>query len=411
MKVYELRTFGRIIKGMRKAKRLSQEELAAQAGVTRQTINHMERGSNTPRLDTIESVAIVLDQTQSVFKEYLKIQNDISVLIEWAERCQDTYSSFSKAIIKKAIRLSLQNNDTNKAVNALFQWITWESARGNKVNRRKINYVTRFFNSLNQDNFISQLAYLYGISFKSNKQFSAFVEIAERIIERVKNEDEKLAVLWYQYANAKYYQGEIWKAYHASRNALERQHLLNDDSVRAKLFSRCGLICLQLKAYQEALVHFHSCLMLTLDQDLKDFCHLNLGRTYYMMGQYDMAREKWTNLLGTLKDDDFRRININNDFACMELRLGNYDKAQECIQEAENLLPIARNKGWHMYNSELLLHRRNKAMLLFETKGDVGLKNVLQIIKELKVTYLQDEYDSTKDYLVDKLEIMYNMIN
>ncbi len=53
--------FGRKIKKLRKAKGLSQEELAERIDRTVDTVSNIERGVSAPRLETVYDLAAVLD--------------------------------------------------------------------------------------------------------------------------------------------------------------------------------------------------------------------------------------------------------------------------------------------------------------------------------------------------------------
>lgn len=64
-------TFGRILRKRRRAKGLSQEELASVAGVHRTFVSMLERGVRTPSLDVVLKLANGLDTTATSLVEDL----------------------------------------------------------------------------------------------------------------------------------------------------------------------------------------------------------------------------------------------------------------------------------------------------------------------------------------------------
>lgn len=61
-KTGDLKTqFGARLQSLRKAAQMTQEQLADQAGVTVDTISHIERGIHGPRFDKLELIAKALD--------------------------------------------------------------------------------------------------------------------------------------------------------------------------------------------------------------------------------------------------------------------------------------------------------------------------------------------------------------
>lgn len=53
--------FGRVLRRWRKAKKMTQADLAKKAGLTQKTISHIESGTKTAELVTILSVCTALD--------------------------------------------------------------------------------------------------------------------------------------------------------------------------------------------------------------------------------------------------------------------------------------------------------------------------------------------------------------
>lgn len=62
-------TFGRKLKALRKAKGLTQEQLADQTELTVESISNIERGIFGPKFDNLERIAKVLDvQVKELFE-------------------------------------------------------------------------------------------------------------------------------------------------------------------------------------------------------------------------------------------------------------------------------------------------------------------------------------------------------
>lgn len=57
----DAKDFGKKIQSLRKQRGLSQEELAAKSGVARRALQRIESGSGNPTVDTIKSLATVLE--------------------------------------------------------------------------------------------------------------------------------------------------------------------------------------------------------------------------------------------------------------------------------------------------------------------------------------------------------------
>ena len=55
--------FGRVLKKLREEKRVTQEQLGFDSGLTRAYISLLERGHNSPTLDTIYAIATAMDVT------------------------------------------------------------------------------------------------------------------------------------------------------------------------------------------------------------------------------------------------------------------------------------------------------------------------------------------------------------
>lgn len=61
MKNKQNEAFGRILKKLRESKKISQEQLGFDSGLTRAYISLLERGHNSPTLDTIYAIASAMD--------------------------------------------------------------------------------------------------------------------------------------------------------------------------------------------------------------------------------------------------------------------------------------------------------------------------------------------------------------
>jgi transcriptional regulator with XRE-family HTH domain len=59
------RAFGKVVRESRLRKKLSQEELAFEAGLARNYISIVELGQKSPTLDTVEALALALGTTAS----------------------------------------------------------------------------------------------------------------------------------------------------------------------------------------------------------------------------------------------------------------------------------------------------------------------------------------------------------
>jgi len=60
------KAFGRVLNSLRVERKLSQEALGFDSGLTRAYISLLERGLNSPTLDTIYSIAEAIDLPASV---------------------------------------------------------------------------------------------------------------------------------------------------------------------------------------------------------------------------------------------------------------------------------------------------------------------------------------------------------
>jgi len=59
-------SFGAKLQQLRKQKRLTQEELAAKAGLSRKKINMIENGRSNPGLDILNRIADALESTVEI---------------------------------------------------------------------------------------------------------------------------------------------------------------------------------------------------------------------------------------------------------------------------------------------------------------------------------------------------------
>ena len=67
------RSFGRHIRMLRKARRLTQEILAERSGLSADTIRRLEHGSFSPSLDTLKKLCSGLDLTLATFFESYEV--------------------------------------------------------------------------------------------------------------------------------------------------------------------------------------------------------------------------------------------------------------------------------------------------------------------------------------------------
>jgi|GEM_PF-5294977 len=390
--------FGRHVRLLRKANNLSQDSLAEQIGVTRQTIANVEKGVHIPKAEIVEDLYNLFKSRDLIIK-YLIIQRDKSDLQYLAERLYKE-QVVANLILKYVLREALDRSDLNTAASCVFQSIMCDLLNNKNVNRRKIQFVTKVFDTLDKERFIELLDSLYRLSFEQGKKFDAFVTIAEKVINSVTVGNEKSFMLWYQYANALYYQGNTLKAFDASSEGFRHDHKNISKGQLAKVYSRRGLICLQLKGYSEALKAFEKCLELA-DDELAKYCYLNIARTYYMWGKYKEAKVYWEKLLKMLDENDLLRINVLNDMAMCNLLSHNGDKAKELLRQADQLLKEAKKNYWHMYEAEHLLYRRNLAILNLELNQTSAIQELLKVLEDLKTSHLKDEYELTNNFIVD----------
>ena len=89
------------IKEFRKVKKLTQDDLAKELGVTRKTINQIESGNVLPKIDVAYKLSIILDTTieqlffNEDYSEYSKKQQE-----ETFEKIADTYFNFKNSKFK-----------------------------------------------------------------------------------------------------------------------------------------------------------------------------------------------------------------------------------------------------------------------------------------------------------------------
>lgn len=393
------KAFGSYVKLLRKSLNLSQDSLAKEIGVTRQTIGNIESGTHLPKAEIVEDIYKLFKNNDVLFK-YLDVQRNKSDLLYLSERLVRYDCIIAQRVMKIILRNSIEKNDLNTAASVVFQSIMSDILHQKKINHRKVQYVIGIFKVLDSEHFIDLLFSLYQISFQQNKQFEAYVTILENVMEYVSIGNERSFILWYNYANALYYQGKFLEAFDASSEGFRHNYENIKSGQLAKVYSRRGLISLQLKGYSTALISFEKCLELA-NEEIKKYCFLNIGRTYYMWGKSEQAIIYWNKFLAVTNASDPLRINVFNDMCMNYLMENNLKMAQDCHRKAGDLFKTINSDDWHMYDAEHLLYRRNEAFMLMHTDSMRGYKEVLSVINELKRSHLQDELDLTRNFLVE----------
>ncbi len=398
--------FGKLIKRMRKSLGMTQDKLAEKLNISRTAVTNYERGKNIPKLDIIIQIneLLAINQKDELIKQYLSVHHDKNDLLYLARKFSASKPLLARLCMKEAFRIALNQQDTNMAVSVLFELIMWDLKVNKAVNRRKVDFIIKAFDTLDPDKFADLLGELYKKSFDHNKQFKAFIKISENVVEHLKLEEKKAFVLRFQYANALYYEGKLLKAFESTTEAL-RYDLHNVDQITlSKVYSRHGLICMQLNGHQEALKAFFKCLEIH-NPEIEMYCYHNIARTYYMLGEYEKASEYWDKMFEITPENDFLRINALNDICMMFLLSGNIEAAKMTIPETIRLFKLAKEAKWHSYKVEKLLFERNKAFIEMIENGESGIAKVTQILNKLKCSYLQDEYNQTKNLLVEMITL------
>lgn len=398
--------FGNLVKELRKSCKLSQQKLGDYLKVTSKAVGNIEGGSSVPKAEKVVDLYTLFNSVELIYK-YMEIQHNYSELIFLSSQIQKTDYQLSRKIMKNILKASISEENINTAVVVVFHLIMWALVINKKINRRKIEFVIKAFDNLDQDKFVDLLNSLYKISFKHKKQFDAFITIVEKIIERLKIDGKKLYILMYQYATAQYYKGECQKAYKLSTKALEIMGNIRCN-LSANVFSRHGLICLQIGEYSEALESFNNCFNFANDE-MKVYCYLNIGRTYFMLEDYKKAYQYFDQLFSVTDTKDKLRINVYNHLVIIDVLQGNLLDAEKHLHQCEKMLEQAKEEKWDMYEAEHLLWKRNKALVLMEKDFDLGLKELLLVCEELKRSHLRDEYNLTKNLIVEKLSASFKI--
>lgn len=396
----ERKKLGLQIRHLRRSKKLTQDELGAIIRTSRQTINTLEKGLTLPKVETIEDIAVHFDN-YSIIMTYIKLQNDIKSLFYLAERIYNKSLFAAQAILKKAIKINRLN--MKEAVTLLFQSIIWDLEVAGRTNNRKVKYVINAFEASDTETFIDLLDRLYNTCFEQDKKFEAFIKICEAIIEKIPVDNDKSYNLWYNYSKALYYKKNFAQALISANKCMEFDNENLNSVRRYKAISGYGLICLQLREYEEALKAFKWSLHMAEGEELY-LGLLNIGRTYFMSGEYEEAYIYWNTLLKKIPDDHFLRINALNDMAMVDIIQDKDEKATERVEIAKNLLEKAKVANWHMYKAEKILCERNEAVLylkkvLFEPERHKAIKKIKEILSKFQEIHLRDDHDLTKNYV------------
>ncbi|MDT3418257.1 tetratricopeptide (TPR) repeat protein [Brevibacillus aydinogluensis] len=397
----ERKRLGLQIRHLRRSQKLTQDELGAIIRTSRQTINTLEKGLTLPKVETIEDIAVHFDN-YGIIMTYIKLQDDVKSLFYLAERIYNKSLLAAQAILKKAIKIN-RLSDMKETVTWLFQSIIWDLEVTGRTNNRKVKYVIDAFGASDTETFIDLLDRLYNTCFEQGKKFEAFIKICEAIIEKIPVDNDKSYNVWYNYSKALYYQKKFAQALIAAHKCLEFDHENLNLARRYQAISGYGLICLQLREFEEALKAFKWSLHMAEGEELH-LGLLNLGRTYFMMGDYEEANIYWNTLLKKIPDDHFLRINALNDMAMVDIIEDRDEKAAERIEIAKSLLEKAKVTNWHMYKAEKILCERNEAVLylkkvLFEPERDKAIKQIKKVLSNFQEIHLRDDYELTKNYV------------
>ncbi|ASJ54892.1 hypothetical protein BP422_15750 [Brevibacillus formosus] len=399
--------FGAVLKMLREKARIndarvSQEKLAELLDVSRITIVNTEKGQNVPKASFVEK-AFHLFQSGELVIRYVLIQQDKKEVSQLAMKIQQHDYKLAIRVIQMIMRESLNQGDLHGVITNLFRLVLWDIEEKGKTSRRKIQYLIQAFKNFDPEHngFLDLLDELYHIS-KKRKNFDAFLSITEAITQEIKLDDRRLSQLLYQEATALYIKGQHDKAYRLSNRALEAmggvvyQHT-------AHVYHRHSLICMQLAFYEEALEHAKACLdMAPKASELHKLVKQGMARMYYMNQNFDEAKELWDELFKTMSKNDIRKVHSLNDIIFMEIRLGHFDKVDKLIDECDRLLQLAEKEEWSFFQAEKLLLYRNKVMYHAQKTGDFFRKDVSDMLGELKVSYLKDEFELTKNFVLEK---------
>jgi transcriptional regulator with XRE-family HTH domain len=394
--------FGQLLKELRKAARMSQEELAEHLDVSRTTIAKTESGHNLPKARFVERSCRLFDSTDLVAK-YILIQEDKKELTALATVLANENFSIAKRIMKRVIQESMRTHDLQTIFSALFQIVMWDLKIKGKVNPRKIGWLIKVTEKLDPDPaaFINLTDKLYHISRLTNN-YKAFIQITEAITDKVHLGNKRLSYLLGHQANAYYYSGQPHKAYKKTSKAIE---IMDNEIYKHTTFiyHKHSMICLQTFNYDEALEYEQKCLNLLKPSD-RFYWSVKAGmaRIYYMMGKYDEAKPYWKEVLKRLGENDLERTHSLNDIIMMEIQLGNLTHARAKIKECERLLAIAKRTDWRFFGQEDMLLRRNKVLLRAVETEDFITPEVADILHELENSHLKDEHVLTKNFVLER---------
>lgn len=391
---------------LRRSKQMTQDELGVKIGTSRQTINTLEKGRTLPKVETIEDLSIKIGDF-SIIPIYSTLQDDVNSLYYLAEKIYVYNLSTAQLLIKNIIKKK-QISDVEELVTLTVQSMIWDLEVKQKTNRRKIQYIVNAFDDLKQETFIDMLNKIYETCFNQDKKFDAFTKICEGIIKDIPVENEKSFTLWYQYANALYYQKNFVESVIALNRSLENCTPHIPISKQFKVYSRYGLINLQLEAYEKARHAFETCEEMASNQIERNYCLMNIARSYFMQEEYANAFYYWGLFLKETDEKELLRINVFNDMAMAYIKLEKYSEARDMVKRNKHLLKLAKEMNWHMYKNEKLLRDRNMAALnlisaQYGNDKEATLKNLRSILDRLEESYLKDEYQLTKNWLLNLL--------
>ncbi|MED4586691.1 helix-turn-helix transcriptional regulator [Brevibacillus choshinensis] len=402
MPVFKRKEFGGLLKRLRNEFDLSQDELAEELNVSRQTIANTERGQSVPKAKFIEQAFRLFDSLDLVLK-YVAIQDDKKELIAVANFVAQTNHSLANRILKKVIREALKNNDMEIMFPTIFQLVMWDMEIKKKVNQKKSEWLVAITEKFapDPDLFIQLTDELYAIS-SSSKNYRAFITITEGIMDKVHLDKCQRSYMLGHQANAYYYSGSEHKACRKMDRAIE---VMGGEVYKhsAFIYHKQAMICLQKFNFEEALEYELKCLEILHPTD--DFCKFvkaGIARTYYMTKRYDEAKVYWEDAFQRYGKNDPQRTHSLNDIVMMEIQLNNLESAKTRIKECESLLTIGKKNGWRHYDSESMLLRRSKALLNAVETNNFVTPEIGCLLKELENSHLKDEFVLTQNFVLER---------